>query len=142
MGRTLRVVHCGLGPIGQGIARLVLETEGLKVVGASDPSSDKAGKDLGDAAGIGHTLGIPVAYDSESLLKDTSFDDTGRVRRLYLKAYGRDATDAETAKAIAMVRDVERALQKREPNLDRRRLLAWSSLCQVVVSANEFIYVQ
>ena len=33
----LKVVHVGLGPIGQGIARLVLETDGLQVVGADRP---------------------------------------------------------------------------------------------------------
>jgi hypothetical protein len=79
---------------------------------------------------------------AESLLREAGLDDPGRVRRLYLRAYGRAATDAEIAKAIALVREVDLAMQKREPNFDRRRLLAWSSLCQVVVSANEFIYVQ
>jgi hypothetical protein len=79
---------------------------------------------------------------AESLLKDAGLDDAGRVRRLYFKAYGREATDAETAKAIALVREVDRAMQKREANLDRRRLLAWSAVCQVVMSANEFVYVQ
>jgi hypothetical protein len=79
---------------------------------------------------------------AESLFKEAGLDDAGRVRRLYVKAYCREATDAETAKAIALVGEVERALQKREPNLDRRRSLAWSSLCQVVVSANEFVYVE
>jgi hypothetical protein len=79
---------------------------------------------------------------AESLFKEAGLDDAGRVWHLYVKAYGREATDAETAKAIALVRDVDRAMQKREPNLDRRRLLAWSSLCQVVLSANEFVYVK
>jgi Protein of unknown function (DUF1549)/Protein of unknown function (DUF1553)/Planctomycete cytochrome C len=79
---------------------------------------------------------------AESLLAEIGLDDARRVRRLYLKAYGREATDAETGKAIALVRDVGHAMQKREPNLDRRRMLAWSSLCQVIVSANEFVYVQ
>jgi hypothetical protein len=47
MARILRVVHYGLGPIGQGIARLALQTDGLKVVGATDIAPEKAGKDLG-----------------------------------------------------------------------------------------------
>ena len=79
---------------------------------------------------------------ADSLLKEAGLDDAGRVRRLYVKAYGREATEAETAKAIALIGEVERAMQKREPNLDRRRLLGWSSLCQVVMAANEFVYVQ
>ena len=40
MGKGLKVVHVGLGPIGQGIARLILETEGLQVVGATDLAPD------------------------------------------------------------------------------------------------------
>ena len=47
MAGPLKVVHVGLGPIGQGIARLVAETDGLKIVGATDPFPDHAGKDLG-----------------------------------------------------------------------------------------------
>ena len=57
-----------------------------------------------------------------------------------------NATYAEAtnhlARALALVQDVDRVLQKREANVERRRLAAWSSLGQVVVSANEFIYVQ
>ena len=37
----LKVVHCGLGPIGQSVARMVLETEGLQVVDLSSPASPK-----------------------------------------------------------------------------------------------------
>jgi hypothetical protein len=77
-----------------------------------------------------------------TLLQDAKLDDTGRVRQLYLKAYGREATAAETAKALALILEVERAMQTKEANLDRRRLIAWASVCQLVVSANEFVYLQ
>ncbi len=79
---------------------------------------------------------------AESLLKDADLDDASRVRRVYLKAYGRETTAQESAKALALIRDIERALQGKEQNLERRRLTAWASVCQVVVSANEFIYVK
>ena len=82
------------------------------------------------------------AHLAASLLKNPGLDDPGRVRRLYLQAYGREASAAETARALALVRDIERALEKREPQRDRRRLLSWSSLCQMIMSANEFVYVQ
>ncbi len=77
---------------------------------------------------------------AETLLKES--DTAERVRRLYVRAYGRPATDVEIARATSLVSEVERALQKREPNADRRRVIAWSSLCQVVMSANEFVYVK
>jgi len=79
---------------------------------------------------------------AESLLKDANLDDAGRVRRLYRKAYGREASAVELAKAIALVDNVERALHAKEASLERRRSMAWSSLCQVVVAANEFVYVR
>jgi hypothetical protein len=71
MARGLRVVHYGLGPIGQGIARLTLQTEGLKVVGASDPAPDKAGKDLGVLLGLPNKLRIKVFGDPKKFLRRT-----------------------------------------------------------------------
>jgi 4-hydroxy-tetrahydrodipicolinate reductase len=74
MGRFLKVVHCGLGPIGQGIVRLVLETEGLKVVGATDPALDKAGKDLGSVLGLPRKLRVAVHGDPARFLRKTRAD--------------------------------------------------------------------
>lgn len=74
MGRVLRVVHCGLGPIGQGIARMVLETGGLKVVGASDISPEKAGKDLGVVLGLPRKLRLKVQGNTARFLRKTKAD--------------------------------------------------------------------
>lgn len=75
------------------------------------------------------------------LLDDKNANDKTRINRLYRKAYGREATAQETSRALALVVEVESALAERENDVTRRRLRAWSSLCQVVVSANEFVYV-
>ena len=69
MSRVLRVIHVGLGPIGQGIARMVLETEGLKLVAAGDVAPDKAGKDLGVVLGLPKKLRIKVEPDLGRLLR-------------------------------------------------------------------------
>jgi len=74
MARGLRVVLCGLGPIGAGIARLVLETEGLQVVGATDIAPDKAGKDLGSVLGLPRRLRVKVEGDPARLLRRTKAD--------------------------------------------------------------------
>jgi hypothetical protein len=66
-------------------------------------------------------------------------DDIGRVRLLHRLAYGRNATAQERDRALLLVSRVEAALPLTAA--DRRRQ-AWAALCQVVVSANEFIYVQ
>jgi hypothetical protein len=63
MARGLRVVVCGLGPIGSGIARVALDTVGLQVVGAADLSPDKAGKDLGLVLGLAKRLRLKVEGD-------------------------------------------------------------------------------
>ena len=71
MSRGTRVLLCGLGPIGAGIARLVLETEGLHVVGATDLAPDKAGKDLGVVLGLGRKLRLKVDGNPARLLRRT-----------------------------------------------------------------------
>ena len=70
----IRTIHYGIGAIGAEVVRSVLNSPEIEIVGAVDASTAKAGKDLGDAAGIGHTLGIPVSYEPEPLLKDVYAD--------------------------------------------------------------------
>ncbi len=74
MARPLKVVLVGLGPIGQGIAKLVLGTEGLQVVGATDPSPQHAGKDLGVVLGLPRKLRIKVAGDPARFVRKSRAD--------------------------------------------------------------------
>jgi hypothetical protein len=74
MARTLKVVHIGLGPIGQSIARLTLDRDGLQVVGATDLSADQAGKDLGLVLGLGRKLRIKVDGNPDKFIKKTRAD--------------------------------------------------------------------
>jgi 4-hydroxy-tetrahydrodipicolinate reductase len=74
MARGLKVVLVGLGPIGQNIARLVLETEGLQVVGATDLSPSLGGKDLGAALGLTRRLRVKVAGDPARFLRKAHAD--------------------------------------------------------------------
>src|SRR5262249_57568485 len=74
MPRDLKVVHCGLGPIGQGIARMVLNTPGLKVVGATDLSPERAGQDLGTVLGLPRKLRIKVEGYPARFLRKTRAD--------------------------------------------------------------------
>jgi 4-hydroxy-tetrahydrodipicolinate reductase len=63
-----------LGPIGQGIARLLLDNGAFKVVGAADVSPDKAGKDLGPVLGMGRRLRVKVETDLARMLRKTRAD--------------------------------------------------------------------
>ena len=74
MARTLKVVHIGLGPIGQSIARLTLDRDGLQVVGATDLSVDQAGKDLGVVLGLGRKLRIKVDGNPDKFMRKTRAD--------------------------------------------------------------------
>jgi len=74
MARTLKVVHVGLGPIGQSIARLTLDRDGLQVVGATDLSPDQAGKDLGIVLGLGRKLRVKVDGSPEKFIRKSRAD--------------------------------------------------------------------
>jgi 4-hydroxy-tetrahydrodipicolinate reductase len=74
MAREVRVVQCGLGPIGLEMARRVLETDGLKLVGVSDIAPDKAGQDLGTLLGRPRKLRLKVEPDLAKLLRAARAD--------------------------------------------------------------------
>ena len=74
MPRPLKVAHCGLGPIGRSIARLVHDTEGLQVVAATDISPEFAGKDLGPVLGLPRKIRVKVEGDPARFFRKTRAD--------------------------------------------------------------------
>lgn len=70
----MNVVLCGLGPIGQGIARLLLQTEGVRIVGAADVSATKSGQDLGTVLGLTKKLRVKVEPDAERMVRRVRAD--------------------------------------------------------------------
>ena len=66
----IRVLHYGLGPIGQAVVRQVAGRDGLKIVGAVDIDPAKAGRDLGDVAGLGRPLKIKVLADAKKAIRN------------------------------------------------------------------------
>lgn len=70
----IRTIHFGIGAIGAEVVRTVLNDPGIEIVAAIDTHPAKAGKDLGEAAGVGHQLGVPVSYEAEAILKDVYAD--------------------------------------------------------------------
>lgn len=73
-GERIRTIHYGIGAIGAEVVRQALSHPGIEIVGAIDTHPAKAGKDLGEAAGVGRSLGITVSYDPEVVLRDTYAD--------------------------------------------------------------------
>lgn len=72
--KKFRVVQWGLGAMGSGMARLVLEKDGLELVGGIDMRPDYVGKDLGEVLGGGKRLGVSVTNDPASVLDRTKVD--------------------------------------------------------------------
>jgi mono/diheme cytochrome c family protein len=69
-------------------------------------------------------------------------DDAGRVDRLYRVAFGRPPTGHEVQRLVTAVAGFERDLAGREPDAGKRRARAWALVCQAVLAANEFVYVE
>jgi 4-hydroxy-tetrahydrodipicolinate reductase len=72
--KKIRVALWGLGAMGSGMARLVLEKSGLELVGGIDMRPDYVGKDLGDVLGVGRKLGVIVANDPSKVLDPEKVD--------------------------------------------------------------------
>ena len=62
-----RVVVYGVGAMGAIATRLLVD-KGAEIVGAIGRSPDKVGRDLGDVAGLGVHLGVPIESDADRVL--------------------------------------------------------------------------
>lgn len=62
--RTIRVVQYGLGPIGLGVARILLDRPAFRLVGAVDLAPEKQGRDLGELLDT-EPLGVLVTPDPQ-----------------------------------------------------------------------------
>lgn len=70
----IRTIHYGIGAIGAEVVRLALNRPEIEIVGAIDTNTAKAGRDLGEATGVGRPLGVTVSYEAEPVLKDVYAD--------------------------------------------------------------------
>ena len=75
---------------------------------------------------------------AEALLKQSSWDDSQRVRQLYLTCYGRPATNEEVTRSLDFLAKFQSVYAKSA----NPRLSAWQSLTKSIIAANEFIYVE
>jgi 4-hydroxy-tetrahydrodipicolinate reductase len=67
----IRVLVLGTGQMGSGIARLVLEKQGLELVGAYGKRAERAGMDLGLAIGLDQELGIGIGTELDTVIEQT-----------------------------------------------------------------------
>ncbi len=79
---------------------------------------------------------------AERLLENESADDATRVTTAYRAAYGRSPDEIEVQRALQFVAAYTESLSAEGIAADELRVKAWQSLCRVILSANEFIYVE
>lgn len=84
-GRAVRVVVYGVGAMGSIMTRLLVE-KGARLVGAVGRSPRKVGRDLGDVAGLGFTLGVAVGDDPAEVLAHADADVAVVAVASYLEA--------------------------------------------------------
>jgi 4-hydroxy-tetrahydrodipicolinate reductase len=70
----IRVLQWGLGAMGSGMARLMLDKPGLQIVAAVDGRPDYVGKDLGEVLGVERRLGVTVTDRPEDVLDKAAVD--------------------------------------------------------------------
>jgi hypothetical protein len=63
------------------------------------------------------------------------------VTRAYALAWGRPANPEEVARAVEYVRRYQLGLGETGPAADRCEREAWTSFARVMLTANEFLYV-
>lgn len=69
----IKVIQWGVGNMGGGMAKMLLEKEGVEIVGAISRRSG-AGMDLGDFLKVGKKLGVTIETDPEKVLNETKAD--------------------------------------------------------------------
>jgi len=81
----IRIVSYGMGAVGTRIAKLLLEKQGIQIVGAIDIAKDKVGKDLGEVLELNKKLGVAVSDDVDSVMSKARCDVVVHATGSYLK---------------------------------------------------------
>lgn len=77
-----------------------------------------------------------------SLLSNPGADNHVRIREAYSRAYGREPTETDLRESLAFLNEVNQAVAREEGSAANAPRKAWESLCHVILSSNEFIYLK
>jgi len=76
-----------------------------------------------------------------ALLATAAANDAQRVASAYTQAFGRPAGAEATERALRFIAEYQAALEKNEPDLEKRRLMAWQSFCHALLASTEFRFI-
>jgi hypothetical protein len=71
---------------------------------------------------------------AKQLLSDTSADQAGRVRNIYLKVLNRPATPQEVDSGLTYMNEFQKRSKLSQAD-------AWTSFCRILLASNEYIYL-
>jgi 4-hydroxy-tetrahydrodipicolinate reductase len=71
MSDNIKVVVLGTGQMGSGIIKLLLQKQGVELVGVYGRRASRVGLDIGKAIGLGKAIGITITNDLGGLLSQT-----------------------------------------------------------------------
>ena len=70
----VKVIVWGLGAMGGGMARMILDKKGIEIVGAIEGRKEFEGKDLGEVLGVDREIGVKVTTDSNYVINNIEAD--------------------------------------------------------------------
>ena len=70
----IRVIVWGVGAMGGGMAKLITEKKGIRLVGAIDKNIELEGKDIGEVLNLDENIGVLVSCDPEKVIRETDAD--------------------------------------------------------------------
>jgi len=119
--KAVNVVVYGMGPIGSAIVRLLNTKQWARIVGAVDVDEKKAGKDVGEVAGLDRKIGDVVSRESRKLLEQTSPDVVIHTTSSFLPDVYPQLIECATAKADVVSTSEELSYPyTKHPDLSRK----------------------
>ncbi|MEQ8851928.1 DUF1553 domain-containing protein [Gimesia sp.] len=78
---------------------------------------------------------------AEQVLHETHLDRAGKVKLLYERVFSRPASELEVMRALAYLDQYRQELEPLEMTPEEQEHRSWQSLCRVLISSNEFLFV-
>jgi hypothetical protein len=91
---------------------------------------------------LNHPLVVEQAEAlARAVMGQAELDDSRRVQEIFRQTLRRDPSPAETEQSLAHLKAIAATLEAQDGEMERPRLKSWASLCQALMTTNEFRYV-